>query len=206
MTSECTGGLAEGLRARKQRETRQRIAEAGFNLFLANGFEATTLDAVAAAAGISRRTFFHYFDSKEALLFAWEREIEDGMRAAVAARPEDEAALDAVPAVITTLIDCFETDRAVAIDRLMRSTAALRTRKQANYERHERDLFAALATRWPKPERQTSLRLAAMVGIGALRIAADAWSHESGARPLGTYFADAFGRLRDEFAREAPTA
>jgi hypothetical protein len=44
----------------------------GLKLFVANGYEATTLEAVAAAAGISRRTFFHYFKSKEELLLAWQ--------------------------------------------------------------------------------------------------------------------------------------
>ena len=148
------------------------------------------------AAGISRRTFFHYFDSKEAVLLAWEREIEDGMRAAVAGRPESEAPLDAVHAVIAGLVDCFETDRAIAIDRLMRSTEALRARKQANHERQERDLFTALAARWPAPDRQPSLRLAAMVGIGALRIAAEAWSGDGGTNALRTYLDEAFRRLR----------
>jgi aspartate aminotransferase-like enzyme len=46
----------EGLRERKQRETRQRIAAVALRLFLADGYDSTTLEAIAAAAGISRRT------------------------------------------------------------------------------------------------------------------------------------------------------
>ena len=49
----------KGLRERKRRETLHRIAEQGLKLFLSNGYEATTLDAIAKAAGISRRTFFY---------------------------------------------------------------------------------------------------------------------------------------------------
>lgn len=48
----------DGLRARKRQETLERIAETGLRLFSQNGYEATTLDAIAEAAGISRRTFF----------------------------------------------------------------------------------------------------------------------------------------------------
>ena len=46
--------LPEGLRERKRRETSRRIAETGLKLFLKNGYENTTLDEIAAAAGISR--------------------------------------------------------------------------------------------------------------------------------------------------------
>ena len=58
----------EGLRERNKRETRSRITQAALDLFLRNGYEATTLDDIASAAAISRRTFFYYFKSKEAIL------------------------------------------------------------------------------------------------------------------------------------------
>ena len=51
-----------GPRERKRQQTLARIAEAGLKLFIENGYEATTLDAIAAAAGISRRTFFLLFE------------------------------------------------------------------------------------------------------------------------------------------------
>ncbi len=60
----------QGLRERKRRETLRRIAEEGLKLFLTNGYEATTLDEIAEAAGISRRTFFYYLKSKEEILLA----------------------------------------------------------------------------------------------------------------------------------------
>jgi AcrR family transcriptional regulator len=60
-----------GLRERKRGETLARITDEALKLFVQRGFEATTLDDIAAAAGISRRTFFHYFESKEDLAFAW---------------------------------------------------------------------------------------------------------------------------------------
>ncbi len=51
--------LAEGWRERKRKQTAQRIAETGVRMFVEKGFEETTLDAIAEAAGIARRTFFH---------------------------------------------------------------------------------------------------------------------------------------------------
>ena len=50
-----------GLRERKRQQTRERLTRAAMALFLERGFEATTLDDIAAAADISRRSFFHYF-------------------------------------------------------------------------------------------------------------------------------------------------
>ncbi len=60
----------QGVRERKRRETLQRITDAGIRLFVEKGYEATTLDEIAAAAGISRRTFFYYFKSKDEILLS----------------------------------------------------------------------------------------------------------------------------------------
>jgi AcrR family transcriptional regulator len=192
--------MEEGLRARKRRETRQRIAEAGLRLFLKDGFEATTLDAIAAAADISRRTFFHYFSSKEEVVNAFESSTDEAFRAAIAAEPLDEAPLDAVRNAFLKVIASYETKQAIAIDGLLRSTEALCARKQANYARKEQMLFEALSARWQDPERRASLRLVAMVGVGALRLAAETWSMEQGRRPLGDYLEEAFRGLRSEIA------
>ena len=87
---------AEGLRERKRRETLQRITEAGTRLFIARGYEATTLDAIAAEAGISRRTFFHYFKSKDEILLAMQSGLGDTLAAALDQEPPGQRPLDAV--------------------------------------------------------------------------------------------------------------
>ncbi len=61
-----------GLRARKRQETLERIAETGLRLFSQNGYEATTLDAIAEGGRNFTRTFFHYFKSKEEILLDWQ--------------------------------------------------------------------------------------------------------------------------------------
>lgn len=57
------------LRERKKDQTREALAAAAFELFRQKGFEATTAAEIAAAANVSRRTFFRYFPSKDELLF-----------------------------------------------------------------------------------------------------------------------------------------
>lgn len=188
---------AEGWRERKRQETQARIARTGIRMFVENGFEATTLDAIAAAAGIARRTFFHYFDSKEALLFAYEDKAEQGVRAALFKMPDDMPPFDAMRAALMVMVSEFGTDEARTLNRLLRSTEALRARKQSNYERQERLLLAALREKWPEPGDSLRLNLIAMIGIGVLRIAADAWSAENAAQPLQNYLEQGFAALQD---------
>jgi AcrR family transcriptional regulator len=193
--SQTTADRPEGLRERKRRQTRQRIAEAALRLFLEKGFDETTLDEIAIAADISRRTVFHYFDSKDAILLAWQSGTEEIFRASLANASSDRAPIDVVRDALLTMVSRYETREAIAIDRLLRSTEALRARKQANYKRQEEALFAALAQKWPAPDKRVLLRVVAMMGIGAMRIAAEAWSVEQGARPLETYLREAFAAL-----------
>jgi AcrR family transcriptional regulator len=169
-------------------------------LFMEHGFEATTLDAIAEAAGIARRTFFHYFENKEALLFAYEDEAEESFRAALARLPDDMPPFESMCAAMLTMVSSFGTDEARAIDRLMRSNEALQARKQGNYGRQEQFLFAALQEKWPDPLKHLRLRMVAMVGMGAMRVAAEAWSTEITSRPLQPYLEERFAILRDLLA------
>jgi AcrR family transcriptional regulator len=59
---------------------RQRILEAAAELFLAEGYGSTTIEAVAARAGISKRTFYHRFEDKSAVFAAVVHEIIEQIR------------------------------------------------------------------------------------------------------------------------------
>ena len=187
----------EGWRVRKREQTRQRIAEAGLRLFLEHGFETTTLDAIAEAAGIARRTFFHYFDSKEALLYAHEDEVEHSIRAALADVDSNTPPFEAMALALREMIASFGSERARKIDMVLHSTDTLRARKQADYERLERFVFSALAEKWPEPSGQLRLRLIAVVGISALRVAVDRWRADASGS-LQHYVDESFAALRSE--------
>lgn len=61
-------GEEPGLRERKRLETRRAIQHAVLSLTVERGFDRVTIDDVSRAAGVSPRTFFNYFDSKDAAL------------------------------------------------------------------------------------------------------------------------------------------
>ncbi|MFF5586916.1 TetR/AcrR family transcriptional regulator [Streptomyces hygroscopicus] len=69
--------MAEGLRERKKRQTRQHISDVATGLFMERGFEAVTIAEVAEAAEVSVNTVYNYFPTKEDLFVDREEEIVD---------------------------------------------------------------------------------------------------------------------------------
>ena len=172
---------APGLRQRKRQQTRERLTQAAMALFLDRGFEATTLDDIAAAADISRRSFFHYFASKEDVVFAWQEEITAALIAAVAARPVNESMLAAAENAISAMVRQLKPGEAIAMARLKRDNPALQARDQVKYEKLERALAEALGKRAGHKTERLQARLVAMIATGAMRIGGEAWAAE-GAR------------------------
>jgi AcrR family transcriptional regulator len=121
---------------------RQRLATAAFEQFLTHGFDNTTVDQIAAAAGLSRRTYFRYFATKEDVIFP----EHDRLRAVVAAeleRRQGEDPLTAVCEAVALVLDDYVRNREVSLLRftLTRSVSALRDREVTSVHRYQR-LFA----------------------------------------------------------------
>jgi AcrR family transcriptional regulator len=76
-----------GLRTRKKQQTRRHIADTATALFLARGYDAVTVDEVAQAASVSKKTVFNHFPAKEDLVFDRAAEREATLVAAVRDRP-----------------------------------------------------------------------------------------------------------------------
>lgn len=170
-----------GLRQRKRQETRERLARAAMALFLERGFEATTIDDIAAAADVSRRSFFHYFASKEDVVAAWQEGAAAALVAEIIARPAGESMLTAAENAIAGAIKRIDPAEAAAMSRLKRDNPALQARDQLKYEKLERALAEGLALRArTKPDRLKA-RLVAMIATGAMRVGGESWIGE-GAR------------------------
>ena len=187
-----------GRREQKRQETMQRIATTGLMLFVQKGYEQTTLDEIAAAAGIARRTFFHYFKSKEDVLLAY---MDGGgfpkaLRANLLVESRDQAPLLALQNATCQTMAVRETAAATEVDRLLHSTEALRARLEAGLAATEQIVFETLCEMWPERE-PVSLRITAMAGIGAMRIAKEAWRRDNRKSPLANYLDSSFAALKD---------
>lgn len=99
----CVAGAGErGLRARKKRATRAAIERTLLELVLERGYAAATVDEVCARVGVSKKTFFNYYASKEAAIrgdvVAFP--TADQVRAALANKPAGEGYLDTVVSLL----------------------------------------------------------------------------------------------------------
>jgi AcrR family transcriptional regulator len=170
-----------GLRQRKLQATRERLARAAMALFLERGFEATTIDDIAAAANVSRRSFFHYFASKEDVVTAWQEGAAAALVAEVVARPASESMLTAAENAIAAVVKRIDPAEAAAMSRLKRDNPALRARDQLKYEKLERALAEGLSQRARTKPDKLKARLVAMIATGAMRVGGESWIGE-GAR------------------------
>lgn len=90
---------------RKPKVTSEAIISAAWELFEKRGFAETTMAEIAEAVGISRRSIFNYFPSKEALLFPHEAEgaFVEEFRKRILARPANEKLFDSLRAVLAEM-------------------------------------------------------------------------------------------------------
>ncbi|EDY54100.1 MULTISPECIES: TetR/AcrR family transcriptional regulator [Streptomyces] len=88
--------MAEGLRERKKRETRQRISDIATGLFLEHGFVTVTIAEVADAADVSVNTVYNYFPTKEDLFLDRSKGVVDRLSRWVRGRDVGESAAAAV--------------------------------------------------------------------------------------------------------------
>ncbi|MGW7365489.1 TetR/AcrR family transcriptional regulator [Streptomyces sp. NPDC054841] len=88
--------MAEGLRERKKRRTRQHISDVATGLFMERGFDTVTIAEIAEAADVSVNTVYNYFPAKEDLFFDRETALVDRLARWVRARDAGESAAAAV--------------------------------------------------------------------------------------------------------------
>lgn len=184
-----------GLRERKRAETHARIQAEGMRLFLDKGFEAATLDEVAAAAGVSRRTLLNYFGSKEEIVFSTKADFPQLIADAVTARPADEPLMDMVENALLDLAERHRSDEARAVAALICATPSLHAGDQAKYERIERLLARTLASRKGLAQDDVACRVVAGAAVAILKLATDAWLADPN-RPPEAFGREAFAALR----------
>src|SRR5438270_8709824 len=119
-----------GLRERRKRLTAAELEAAALRLFSERGFDAVTVDDIAAEADVSRRTFFRYFASKEDVLLADHFVQLSRLREAMAARPPDEPILTALRNALLSITGDFgdRKEKIILRGHIMRDTPSLQAR------------------------------------------------------------------------------
>ena len=169
-------------RTRKKAATKHAIQEHALRLFVQKGYDATTVEEIAAAAGVSHMTFFRYFPRKEEVVEY--DEYDPLLEELVAARPADEPPLTALHRAIRAgLEEILATHREALLlrTRLMLRNPVLRSRNLLAQDA-SRDLLArALARRAGLSEPDLAATVQASAALGAIAPAAMAWAESDDA-------------------------
>ncbi|GAA4922013.1 TetR family transcriptional regulator [Stackebrandtia albiflava] len=120
--------------------TRRLLSAAALSLFAENGYDSTTVDQIAAAAGVARRTFFRYFPTKEDAVFPDHDSTLVKVSLVLEAEGDGEEPITVVCRAIREVLRMYaaEAEVSVARYRLLRQVPALREREIAVVSRYER--------------------------------------------------------------------
>jgi AcrR family transcriptional regulator len=183
---------------RKRQLVRLEIARAAWLLFAERGYEDTTVDEIARAASISRRSFFRYFSSKEDVVVGTSDALAEDVLAAFARRPAAEPPLVAIeralrPAIETRLADAAESR---AIISLLRESRTLRRALLERHARLEERLALLIAKRTGTDvRRDPTPALLAFLARALMDTAFNVW-YDQRPRDVGAMIDDLFRRLR----------
>lgn len=188
-----------GLRERTRNMVRAELAQAALKLFVEQGFEATTVEQIAAATGLSRRSFHRYFASKEDVFGQWFVETGQQLAAALAARPAEERPWSALRRSFDDLVQGLSArPEALEITRMILNTPALHA---THLHKHAlwRDALADVLQHRPAGDGREMGRIAAVALVGAalagLDSAQSAWVAEENERSLGALLDEAMNAI-----------
>ncbi|MER7334868.1 MULTISPECIES: TetR family transcriptional regulator [unclassified Micromonospora] len=172
---------------RKRQLVSDELTEAALQLLALKGFDAVTIDEIAAAAGVSRRTFFRYFASKEDVVVQFLTGMGADIQAELAARPVEEPPSVALRhAVWVPIAACADhPGRALRVVQLILRTPALLARFLERQAQWRDDLAAVLGSRLGlDPDTDLYPRLAAGMALSAFDAVLQRWSDSDGAEDL----------------------
>lgn len=186
-----------GLRERHRTTTRNALEDAALRLFARDGFDATTVEMIAAAADVSPRTFFRYFASKDEVVTPQREERQGRLRDEVRGLPGSLTDLEVAAAAFTALCPSFEAERERMLVRRQAAatSAALRGRLQDVVHSWQRTLLMALAERRCVDVDDVGAQVAAATAVALWQNAVMRWLAHDRA-DLAHELAECFGALK----------
>ncbi len=187
---------APNRREARKAATRRTIQEHALRLFLERGYDATTVEEISTAAGVSHMTFFRHFPTKESVVDT--DDYDPFVAGLIRARPAAEDPVTAIHHALTEgLTTILPTDRDALLERtkLIFETPALRAR-QADNLYATRELFAgAVADRAGLPAPTYALEVLAAAALATVTLALETWAADGGATDIVALVDEAFRAL-----------
>lgn len=182
----------------------QRLENVALELFASQGFDETTVDELAVAGGVGRRTFFRYFPTKLDVVLG---ELDDGLAALVAVltdEPGDDPVAAARAAFLA--VNRYADAELPALRRrlgLIEEVPELAARATVRYRDWEQALAADAARRWGTDPSSLGAQVFGRSVVAAMRAVFSAWHvrPEADAGALGGLVDEAFDALSRGFAR-----
>jgi AcrR family transcriptional regulator len=162
------------------------IQAEALRLFTHKGFQATTIEEIAAAADVAPRTYFRYFPTKEEVVF-W-ADYQPTLAAFVATRPDEEPALEALRhGIVDGLATFYEQDRERLLERIRLAfrTPALHPRLRQQQAEWADGMARILAQRLSARPDDLEVRAVAAAVAAALFVAIEEWQAHDGQGDLG---------------------
>jgi len=201
LASALEGTPAEqGLRKRKKRARRAALIDAAQHLVAEHGLDAVTVEMISAEAGVSARTFFNYFESKDdAVLGAEDTGLpDDVVRTFVEGGPTGRLLTDLQVLVASLLAPAGEAhDRVMRAMDLMQQEPRLLQRHVVWMDRHKSRLGELFEARRATAPFSASPELLTMLVLLMLRTALVAWEHAGYAGNPADHLPDAVAQLVD---------
>lgn len=174
-----------GLRARKREQTWLAIHAAALSLFEEHGFDAVSVDQIAAAANVARGTFFNYFDNKEEVVVTYGPHEAEFQRRLMEQRPDGEPLWESMVQIIVGYLEKFETQIVVHL-RLKAGSPTLTRSARPMTERLVADLRLWAQDRHPHLA-EVEIMLIINVAVAALGTAVHYWQVDQPvAKRIGT--------------------
>ena len=190
------------LRDNRKEETRRLLEAAALKLFGQNGFRRTSIDAIAAEAGVSRTTFFRYFPSKEAVVFSAQDAAGEGFSTLLAARPPGESPFRAFEEALVALArktedDPVEKKRALDLWALIGANPELRARLTQRTAEATDDIARILARRDSSDEPKIRHVVASSIAVALAQQVNLVWQESKGDLSIEDLLRERFRVLRD---------
>ena len=190
------------LRDRRKEETRRLLEEKARRLFARQGFRATSIDQIAAAAGVSRTTFFRYFPSKEAVVFSRQQEDAETFVRLLTDRPSRENALRAFEEAVVEFARRSENDpvqkqRALELWALYAANPGLRARRAENNQALVGKMAEVLARREGVEVAEPRHFVASAVAMELMQQVIEEWQRANGELSAERLIRERFRVLRE---------